>query len=50
MADRLLLRARPTATLIVSSDADDPAQGVAAFVAALGLGPWIDAVSSGVKE
>ncbi len=48
IGDRLLLRARPTAVLILSSErsADtDPAASLAAFEAAVGeIGPWMDRI------
>jgi hypothetical protein len=51
IADRLLLRARPTATLILSSEdhASAPAaSALAAFVDATGpLDQWIDRVARG---
>jgi EpsI family protein len=48
IGDRLLLRARPTATLILSSEHNpetDPALALTAFEAAVGeIGPWMDRI------
>ena len=48
IGDRLLLRARPTAVLILSSECSadtDPAASLAAFEAAVGeIGPWMDRI------
>jgi hypothetical protein len=49
IADRLLLRARPTAVLILSSEripGADPAASLAAFESAVGeIGPWMDRIA-----
>lgn len=49
IADRLLLRARPTMTLILSAEAHpghDPAQALAAFRLSTGdLAPWMDRIA-----
>jgi len=51
IADRLLLRARPTAMLIFSAEAapgNDPAAALAAFHRAAGeIGPWMDRIGQG---
>ena len=51
IGDRLLLRARPTALLIVSSEAsggNDPAAALGSFRAAVGeIGPWMDRFGEG---
>lgn len=54
MADRLLLRARPTATLILSAE-DAPGQpadaALQAFLAATGpTGAWMDRIAAGNRE
>lgn len=49
--DQLMLRARPTATLIISSEqsaGNDPAAALSAFRAATGeIGPWMDRIGEG---
>lgn len=49
--DRLMLRARPTATLIIASEQtaeNDPATALVAFRAAVGeIGPWMDRIGEG---
>ena len=51
IGDRLLLRARPTATLILSSEAsggNDPAAALDAFRSSVGeIGPWMDRIGEG---
>lgn len=51
IVDRLLLRARPTATLILSSeqsDGNDPAAALSAFRTTVGeIGPWMDHIGEG---
>ncbi len=51
IGDRLVLRARPTATLILSSEAsggNDPGAALGAFRVAVGeIGPWMDHIGEG---
>jgi EpsI family protein len=51
IADRLILRERPTMMLILSGEqrsADKPADHIAAFRSAIGpLGPWMDRIAAG---
>lgn len=52
ISDRLILRARPTAMLIISVEAapgQDPVSAIQAFLAAIGdPGPWMDRIGEGV--
>jgi exosortase A len=51
IGDRLLLRARPTATLILSSEqsiGNDPASALGSFRSSVGeIGPWMDRIGEG---
>ena len=51
IGDRLVLRAQPTATLVLSAEQsgdNDPAAALTAFRAAVGeIGPWMDRIGEG---